>query len=454
MRSIAALTMVALLGLSVEAPCAKADAGGAGSALAQSLHRRTGIVRGIDRSFADDGGPFLARGATLFWALWGYEHDRARLAQNLTVLREWGFDYVRVLGVVGAPGDRPDDSWRDRRLDPHSASYARNIAEMTDWVYHEHGLRVQWTIFGGIESTPTADARRAVVDRFAGMSTGREQAIFAFEIANEGFKNGFGGAEGRRELHALAKVLKSRAGNLVALTAPGDSGCAAAQALYSGSPADLMTLHLPRAGLKDGEFWKAMRHAWNMRACSGVPALASSNEPIGPQSSVDSVDDPVALTAMAAVTYGSGIGAFVLHTGPGVRGGGQADLVLGRASNVSELRTAPAIAKGLKTLAALLPADFASWKKHDTADAPLGTADQSALSDLYCSSKSAEFVCSLVGMPGPVTLTARRAMAMTVHQLFDGRTVAERRLESGGELSLPAAPPAVLVRGRLERPGH
>jgi hypothetical protein len=93
--------------------------------------------------------------------------------RNLATLRDWGFDYIRVLGVVGSPGDRPGpvcgsgvqgwDSWRDRRLDPGAAQYAQNVAGLTDWAYREYGLRVQWSIFGGIDFTPTPDShsRRA-----------------------------------------------------------------------------------------------------------------------------------------------------------------------------------------------------------------------------------------------------------------------------------------------------
>ena len=87
---------------------------------AQNAPRRArhGVVHGEQHAFADDGGAFVARGASLFWGLWGYEHDRARLGRNLAMLRDWDVDYIRVLAVVGSPGNRTDDSWQDRRLDP------------------------------------------------------------------------------------------------------------------------------------------------------------------------------------------------------------------------------------------------------------------------------------------------------------------------------------------------
>ena len=158
-------------------------------------------------------------------------------------------------GSVGAPGGPPGrDSWRDRRADPSAADYDKNIAGLTDWAYQRGmGLRVQWSIFGGTEFTPTPESRRAVVERFAAMSKGREQAIFAFEVANESFQNGLRrGDRVRKSCGRLAKNLKAGAPNLVALSSPEGSDCRAAQALYRNSAADLLTLHMGRAGERNG----------------------------------------------------------------------------------------------------------------------------------------------------------------------------------------------------------
>lgn len=372
-------------------------------AMAQSSARpRHGVVHGDRHAFVDDGGAFLPRGATMFWALWGYQHDRARLGRNLSTLRDWGIDYIRVLGVVGAPGAPAEDSWRDRQADPTAASYDQDIAGLTDWAYREYGLRVQWTIFGGVEFTPTPESRRAVVERFGRMSRGREERIFAFEVANEAWQNGFPGDPGRAELQALAQVLKGQSRNLVALSAPQESSCAAAQALYRGSVADFMTLHLPRAGLENGALWTTFRDPWQFRDCAGVPPLASSNEPIGPESSVAALDDPAVLAALAAVTYGSGIGAFVLHTGPGVRGGGVADVTRARHSNLWELPTGARIATALSALSRTLPGDFANWEKEDVLAAGPGAifsvSDRTALTGMYCFSKAPAYSCIAFGI--------------------------------------------------------
>jgi len=465
-RAWGALILVGALGATgpTGATGAQGARGAADSTQSAKVATRHGIVRGNGHAFVDDGGPFLARGASLFWALWGYQHDRERLGRNLSALRGWGFDYIRVLGVVGAPGEHPGpvcgpnvsgcDSWRDRRLDPGAASYAQDIAGFTDWAFKEYGLRVQWTIFGGTEFTPTVEARRAVVEKFAGMARGRERAIFAFEIANESWRNGFPGEEGRRELHALAKMLKAGSSNLVALSSPENGSCEGAQALYRGSVADLATLHIGRVGSARGENWTALRHVWDLHTCAGIPALRSSNEPIGPESSVAGMDDPIALSAMALVTYGSGIGAFVLHTGPGVRGGGEADLVRGRHRNLWELPTVAGIAAGLSTIGRLVPGDLANWATQDElSEAPervFDVKDRAAVAGVYCFVKAQDFVCAPVGIKQPLALVARRRMTVSAYTLPSGAAAASRSLAAGAVLSIPAAQPALLFRGRLD----
>ncbi len=77
---------------------------------------------------------------------------------------------------------------------------------MTDLAYDRYGMRVQWTLFGGAPFTASATSRTALVDRFAALARGREHKIFAFEIANEAWQNGFRGAQGLSELRNLASA--------------------------------------------------------------------------------------------------------------------------------------------------------------------------------------------------------------------------------------------------------
>src|SRR5262245_32135768 len=55
--------------------------------------RRTGLVHLANRAYADNGGPFLAVGASLFWADWGYLNDRPRTRAIICRLGQDGIDF-------------------------------------------------------------------------------------------------------------------------------------------------------------------------------------------------------------------------------------------------------------------------------------------------------------------------------------------------------------------------
>ena len=280
-----------------------------------------GPVRAERRAVADAAGPFNALGATLFWGAWGYKFDRPRLERNLHTLSAAGIDYVRVLGSVGGAG------WEDRETDPRWPDYDRIIAGMTDLAYDRYGMRVQWTLFGGAPFTASVTSRTALVERFAALARGREHKIFAFEIANEGWQNGFRGEQGLSELRNLAARLNDMTGVLVALSSPQrDAACAT----YAGAGADAMTLHYDRGFGNQGPIAPLLR-PWSFpgaydRSCPGaLPSVVFNNEPIGPESSVRQDDSPSRIAAAYVMTFLAGNASYVLHAGPGIRGGGAAD---------------------------------------------------------------------------------------------------------------------------------
>jgi hypothetical protein len=224
--------------------------------------------------------------------------------------------------------------------------------------------------------------------------------------------------------------------------------------LYKDAGADLATLHFERRPARGPEIWRVLRGPWDFRPCDGLPALASSNEPIGPESSVAAIDDPVVLSMLALVTYGSGIGAFVMHSGPGVRGGGAADLKLGRHSNLWEIRNAGGIAQGLRTLERLLPSGFANWEKRDSSgqspDRPFDVDDRSAIAGLYCFAKGQEAVCGAAGIGRPLELIARRKMTVTAYYPGDGRSLSTKDMAAGDRFGLKTDPQAVILKLRYQ----
>ena len=399
-----------------------------------------GPVRAERRAVADAAGPFNALGATLFWGAWGYKFDRPRLERNLHTLSAAGIDYVRVLGSVGGAG------WEDRETDPRWPDYDRIIAGMTDLAYDRYGMRVQWTLFGGAPFTASVTSRTALVERFAALARGREHKIFAFEIANEGWQNGFRGEQGLSELRTLATRLNDKTSVLVALSSPQrDAACAT----YAGAGADAMTLHYDRGFGNQGPIAPLLR-PWSFpgaydRSCPGaLPSVVFNNEPIGPESSVRQDDSPSRIAAAYVMTFLAGNASYVLHAGPGIRGGGAADSSpkLRRHAHFDELPSFNAIAAALAAAKRYLPPGLANWTRHapNAATAPLYGFD-----GLYSASSGSKFVALAIVMEQPIVLRARRDMSIDVRSTSTGQLVKHLNVSSGEAVTLPGGEPVVLI---------
>jgi hypothetical protein len=426
---------------------------------ATRIAARTGLVRLDGRAVADDGGPFDAVGASLFWLAWGYKFDRARLETNLQTLADAGVDYVRALGDVGP------DGWTDREIDPAWPDYDAVIAGATDLAHDRYGLRVQWTIFGGSRHVPTPDARRRLVDRVAAMARARPDKIFAIEVANESWQNGFEGDAGRREVRALGARLKAAVPNVVALSAPpNDAG--AACALYADGAADVMTLHYDR-DVSRGP-WAPVWQPWawpdadvGPGACAArLPSAVFNNEPIGPEASVSADADPLRIATAVATTFLAGNAAYVLHTGAGVRGGGAEDRALGRAANVADLPDARTIFGAIAAAKHYLPPDLPNWTRHDAAGETAfrgitEALDQGHLAHAGFAERGPDLIGVLAGVTGDVVLHPQVAMTVDVIDPLTGTATQHVEAEPGTDIKLPTpARPngdAWVIRARQQR---
>ena len=376
----------------------------------------------------------------MFWGAWAFKSDRPRLDRNLKVLSAAGIDYIRVLGSVGGA------SWEDRETDPRWPNYDAIIAGMTDLAYDTHGMRVQWTLFGGAPFTTTAADRDALVDRFAAMAKGREHKIFAFEIANEAWQNGFAGPEGLDELRRLGKRLSDKTTVLVALSSP-RSG--AACATYAGAGVDAMTLHYERGFGNEGPLRPLLR-PWSFpraydRTCRGqLPALVFNNEPIGPESSVRQDDSPSRIAASYVMTFLAGNASYVLHSGPGIRGGGAADVnsKLRRHAHFGELPSFKPIAVALTAAKEYLPQGLANWTRHNpnARAAPIHGFER-----LYSASKGSDFVALALPAATPVTLQSRVSASLDVRQITTGKLLRRLDISSGEPFALTIDEPLVLT---------
>lgn len=435
---------------------------------------RHGPVRIDNRAFVDDDGPMPALGASLFWGAWAYKFDRPRLEQNLADLQAAGVDYIRVLGSSG---------FTDRTTDPNWPDYDEVLAGLIDLAYDTYGIRTHLTIFGWTQQVPTASRRAALVDRIAAIANARPAKVWAVELANESWQNGFGGEAGIAELRELGRRLNAATTVPVALSAPpGDdpnrapSLPSAVCALYARSGVDLVTMHYERDFRGDGP-WRPVRQPWGWTAdydgsgypvlppwaCVGqLPRAVSSNEPIGPESSVLADDDPLRIVLGYVTTFVAGNSAYVFHSGPGIRGGGPEDLARGRHAHFRELPHWDAYRDGLKRARGYLPTDLANWTRQNAQwagypfDGVAIAVGDGRLVRSYVATKGDQFFGVVLGLKRPVIATAKRQTAVEVLDPVTGEVLQSHVLMAGASFTLTPRPErdaygdGVVLRGSIQ----
>jgi len=422
-------------------------------AAAGSEGERAGRVRADRGVLVDDGGPFLALGASLFWALWGERHDPDRLDRNLKWLADRDFDYVRILGMVGS------ETWRDRAIDPDAPDYWPIVDRLFARLAR-HGLRAQVTVFADAQAMMRDPAARArFADAWAGYAERHAARVLLLETANEYARNGLEAGDVR----ALTRRMNDRTAVLVASSAPpgawpdvspdrasADDRATIAewQTLYGGGVADALTFHFDRDTGQAAGPWRPVREPWRLQAAGGdIPRLWINNEPIGPQSSLAADDDPVRLAMGAALSWISGLAAYTLHTGAGVRGGGAADSDLGRAANLWEVARVEQTAEMLRTVRAALPATLPNWRRVDWNDAahpcPITSAQaERELAAHVAAIEGNRFVMASVGVERPLEC----ASAVTAPlQVFGPPFGSPTRVEARAGAAIPIQPPAQIV---------
>jgi hypothetical protein len=398
-----------------------------------SAEQRTGQTRVAGRAIADDGGPFPALGATLFWSAWAFKHDRPRLDEHLELLSTHGFDYIRALGVVGR-----QPYWAGREIDWRWPDYDGVIAGLTDHAYDRYGLRVEWTIFGDAEQMiPDPADRERLIDRFLKMSAGREHKIMHFELANESWQNGFEGPGGVAQLQALTRRLASKTAIPVAISASNGHACADHQALYKGLDVEIVTEHFDRDLRGPLGRWGPVAATWDIRNCPGLPPVISNNEPIGPRSSVESETDPHYLLAGAIASYMASVGLYVFHTDAGVWG----------RETIASMPGAPAMLEGLAAMKRYLPADIATWRRH-TRDSPEHVFQSTGGVQLFASVKDNRFFALAIGLDDPMTIAPRGSVSFDVIDILTGKVLDHHALGPGVTITLQGRP-AVVLSGTL-----
>jgi hypothetical protein len=439
-----------------------------GADVDQPVAPRSGRVRVQGYSLVDDGGPFLGLGASYFTALWRAKNDRARLEADLEFLSRCGFNYYRMLSMVGH-----NAAWDGLEIAPVSfvsrdgkrveawPDYWQQLRELVDLAYDRYGLRTQITIFADAQLMPEKEARIEHMRKLlADVVPNREHKIILLEVANEAWQNGFPGDEGVAQLREFAEYLNTRTEIPVAVTSnhdwPALGSFKGFEQVYGGGVADIATWHFSRDRRTD-DGWAPVYDCWQLGERPGFPPV-SSNEPIGPGSSVNTEQEPIRLVMAAAFAYSAKLPMYVFHSGAGV---------FGR----TRLEDMPGIDR-YKHILRLLPSDLPSWERNDGKEerAPFtvfagGEANRywpelESAPDDGCvrnigSRKGDEFVCVPIGIrPGGVQIEARHPLKFTAYDPLTGEWRLTSNMRRGSRVTLPAGPGALIILGRVTDDAH
>jgi hypothetical protein len=425
-------------------------------------HEAKGLVRVDGHALVDDHGPFLGLGVSYFTALRRCKFDRARLDRDLAFLARNGFRYFRMLSMVGY-----NEGWDGREIAPVTFTrrsgkrveawpdYWEQLRALIDRAFDRYGLRTQITIFADAQLMPEKEARIAHMRKLlAEVVAGREAKIIMIEVANEAWQNGFPGAEGVADLREFAEFLSARTTIPIAITSnhdgPSSGASSAFDQLYGNSAADIATWHFSRDRRTD-DGWKPVYDCWEFGERAGFPP-ASSNEPIGPGSSVNTEREPIRLIAAAAFAFMAKLPMFVFHCEAGVFG-------------KSRFEETPAIDQ-FGPLLRLLPPDVPNWQRNDgkSPDSPfivfakgerdrywpeVGDSSDGCVRNIG-SRNGKRFVCLPIGIkPGGLQLEARQALRFRAFDPLTGKALHSATMRAGERLTLEPGPGALLLLGEI-----
>lgn len=410
-------------------------------------------VRLDGRALADDQGPFLGLGATYMNALHDAKFKPERLRHELDWLKRHGFNFIRVLSMVGyhsfwegyeiAPVDFVNRDGKSVAAWPDYEAQLLGLIDAADAC----GLRTEITLFADAQIMPDVEARRAHMDRILRIVNSRRDKVLMLEVANEAWQNGFPGDDGEAQLRAFGAYLKARTPVLVALSSPPDTSVDGIRRLYAPSKADLATVHFSRDTRSEEGPWLPVRDCWRMGHALDIPV--ASNEPIGPGSSVASDDEPARLAGAAVFAYVAGLPIYVFHSAAGIRG----------AKSFSEIRSAESFA----ALPRLLPADLPNWTRRDLArddfpvKAPLRRSTEGEVVGregcLYAPGaiRDNRFFAAFMDVPQDgVDVTLTRTLRFTAYDVLSGQIVGEHEARSGDVVHLRGGQGVLVIQGVLE----
>jgi len=249
-----------------------------------------------------------------------------------------------------------------------------------------------------------------------GISYNEAAELLRWALAPGGDLKGLLGGHYRKNLHGLLQILtalRQEYGPDVDTRESVDQG--GREEMINATKtagANTYTPHLRRSD--HDEKWSHVRQGYDLK---DYPTAVSNNEPQGPQSSVDTLDDPLQLACARVLGIICGGAPYVLHVGQGVTG--EADPNHGRPENMWEVPNIDTIMRVVRGVDVLVPPGIEAWKvvNNGRSDHPLpldpetgfweGSHPGPAVNKNYAAYSGNEFRviligCKSAGETGPV----------------------------------------------------
>lgn len=284
------------------------------------------------KTFIDEKGVFTGLGATYFQALRHSVDNRdALLDHNLAFLAERGVNYIRIVAMIK---DNGSGEWpASREIIPSGDAYWKGFRKLLDKVW-ARGMRVEITILTSTASLKSVDElseQKAFFDRLMKevimtkdkRGVIRLHKVLMFEVANEWFHETqkLNGKQLKELTAHIRKRLKPVAPAFpVAVSSPEKKKAVLIDEIYSRS-ANVFTFHFSRRVDKQNG-WEPVVDCEDIytilkKTRLGVVAV-SSNEPVGPGSSIMSEVRADRLVMAAAYTWSMELPLYVYHCAAGV----------------------------------------------------------------------------------------------------------------------------------------
>ncbi len=388
-----------------------------GSVAPPSHKARKGQVTADGRTVRDADGAFWPLGLTFMWGLYGAKYERQRILDHMKFLAPYGYDYLRILGEVGWPGETIDPRWPD---------YQDQLGWFMDTAYELAGLRTQVTLLGG----GTGFDPMRLCDLVAEVVQGRTDLVMSLEAANEAFQNG---PDRETRIQMVQRLRTWLPQHLVggSTPAPG-SDLTDSIAEFHESGANLFTIHTDRG--EGDEKWREVRQDWDFK---GLPGVVDDNEGPGVHSSVGTLEHPLQLAMKRATGIISGGSMFVLHIGDMVTG--RDDPSRNRTANLWDVPNIDMILKTVRHVDTLMPAGCESWAKYNNgwqghplpSDAFWQDGADHGVNRHYAASDGQQFVSVMNGVKGYAIQTASRDMTVVALNPETGAVVDAVELSQG-----------------------